>query len=139
MGAASCARVKKILEIPKGGSFREPIPGAVAVAWKPGGIEGVQTAWGLVDVPGAPYAIAVMVNYGPDDMDATVREISAITYRYFAQVARTSPHGTRVPLGVIKKDWARDSGLGARDSGLGGSGQVGGRSRWAATLSLFAS
>jgi beta-lactamase class A len=103
ISAASCARVKQILELPKGGPFREPIPGSVAVAWKPGGIEGVQTAWGLVNVPGAPYVIAVMVNYGPDDMDATVREISAIAYRYFAQVARTSPHGARVPLGYIKK------------------------------------
>jgi beta-lactamase class A len=103
MTAASCARVKKILEIPKSGSFREPIPGNVPVAWKPGGIEGVQTAWGLVDVPGAPYAIAIMVNYGPDDMNATLRDLSSIAYRYFTQIARSSPHGARVPLDYIKK------------------------------------
>lgn len=108
MTAASCARVKKILEIPKGGPFREPIPGSVPVAWKPGGIEGVQTAWGLVNVPGAPYAIAIMVNYGPDDMNATIREVSSIAYRYFTQIARSSPHGARVPLEYVKKPGSSD-------------------------------
>ena len=101
--AASCASIKSILEIPKSGAFREPIPASVRVAWKPGGIEGAQTAWGLVDVPGAPYAITIMINYGPDDLDAPMREISSAVFKYFAQVARTTPHGTRVPLEYIKK------------------------------------
>lgn len=101
--AASCGEVRKILEIPKGGAFREPVPSSVAVAWKPGGIEGVQTAWALVNVPGGPYAIAIMINYGPEDMDSTVRQISSLVYSYFAQVARTTPHGARVPLEHIGK------------------------------------
>ena len=101
--AASCASIKSILEIPKSGAFREPIPASVRVAWKPGGIEGAQTAWGLVDVPGAPYAITIMINYGPDDLDAPMREISSAVFKYFAQVARTTPYGTRVPLEYIKK------------------------------------
>ena len=103
LAAASCASIKSILEIPKSGAFREPIPVAVRVAWKPGGIEGAQTAWGLVDVPGAPYAITIMINYGPDDLDAPMREISSAVFKYFAQVARTTPYGTRVPLEYIKK------------------------------------
>jgi beta-lactamase class A len=103
MSPRSCAEVKRILEIPKTGAFREPIPAAVPVAWKPGGIEGVQTAWGLVGVPGAPYAIAIMVNYGPDDIGPTIRTISAMVYGYFGQVARSTPHGTRVPVEVMRK------------------------------------
>lgn len=103
VSAASCAEIKRILEIPKSGAFRSGIPAGVSVAWKPGSVEGVSTAWGLVNVPGAPYAIAVMVNYGPDDMEATLRDVSALSYRYFAQLARTTPHGTRVPLEVIRK------------------------------------
>jgi beta-lactamase class A len=103
MSAGHCAGVRKILEIPKAGPFRDAIPDAIPVAWKPGGIEGVQTAWGLVPVPGAPYAISVMVNYGPDDMNATIREISAVAYRYFSQIARTTPHGTRVPIEYLKE------------------------------------
>ena len=101
--AASCAEVKRILEIPKAGAFREAVPASVPVAWKPGGIEGVQTAWGLVGLPGAPYVLAVMVNYGPDTMDPTLREISAAVYRYFSQIARSTPHGARVPLGLVKQ------------------------------------
>jgi hypothetical protein len=103
MSASSCAEVSRILEIPKPGAFREPIPGSTPVAWKPGSLEGVQTAWGYVRVPGRPYAIAIMVNYGPDDLDATVRDISAVAYRYFTQIARTSDHGTRVPLEYLGK------------------------------------
>jgi hypothetical protein len=103
MSAEYCAAVRKILEIPKPGPFRDAIPDTIAVAWKPGGIEGVQTAWGLVPVPGAPYAISVMVNYGPDDMSATIREVSAAAYRYFSQIARTTPHGTRVPIEYLRK------------------------------------
>ena len=103
MSPRSCVEVKRILEIPKAGAFREPIPAAVPVAWKPGGIEGVQTAWALVGVPGASYAMAVMVNYGSDDIGPTLRTISAIVYVYFAQIARTTPHGTRVPIEFVKK------------------------------------
>jgi beta-lactamase class A len=103
MTSGSCAELKRILEIPKPGVFREPIPSSVPVAWKPGSIEGVQTAWGLVNLPGGPYAISIMVNYGPDDMSQTVREISSVVYRYFAQIARTTSHGTRVPLEYLKK------------------------------------
>ena len=103
VSAASCASVKSILEIPKPGAFRDAIPASVSVAWKPGGLEGAQTAWGLVDVTGAPYAIAIMINYGGDDMDGSIRAISSAAYKYFAQLARTTPYGTRVPLEYIKK------------------------------------
>ncbi|HEU5163616.1 MAG TPA: serine hydrolase [Thermoanaerobaculia bacterium] len=103
MSAASCAEVARILEIPKPGSFRGPIPGSIRAAWKPGGLEGVQTAWGLVRVPARPYAIAVMVNYGPADMDATIENVSAAAYRYFSQIARTTAYGTRVPLEYVTK------------------------------------
>jgi len=103
--AASCARIRAILEIPKSGAFRDAIPASVPVAWKPGGIEGAQTAWGLVNVPGGPYAIAIMINYGVDDadMERPIREISSAAYKYFTQIARATPYGTRVPLENIKK------------------------------------
>jgi len=105
VSAASCARIRAILEIPKSGAFRDAIPASVPVAWKPGGIEGAQTAWGLVNVPGGPYAIAIMINYGVDDadMERPIREISSAAYKYFTQIARTTPYGTRVPLENIKK------------------------------------
>ena len=105
VSAASCARIRAILEIPKSGAFRDAIPASVPVVWKPGGIEGAQTAWGLVNVPGGPYVIAIMINYGVDDadMERPIREISSAAYKYFTQIARTTPYGTRVPLENIKK------------------------------------
>ncbi len=103
LSAASCAEVTRVLEIPKSGAFRDAIPSSVPVAWKPGGLEGVQTAWGVVRVPGAPYAAAIMVNFGPDDIDPTVREISRAIYRYFAQIARSTEYGTRVSLEHLRK------------------------------------
>jgi beta-lactamase class A len=103
VSAGSCAAIRAILEIPKSGAFREAIPASLRVAWKPGGIEGAQTAWGLVDMPGAPYAIAIMINYGAGDLDRSMRELSSAACTYFTQIARTTPYGTRVPIGYIKK------------------------------------
>jgi len=45
---ASCAEVIRLLELPKDGAFRDPIPASVPVAWKPGSLDGVSTAWGIV-------------------------------------------------------------------------------------------
>jgi beta-lactamase class A len=94
--AASCAEVRRLLELPKGGPFRQPIPDGVAVAWKPGGLEGVSTAWGVVALPGAPYAVSVMVNYGTAAAGDTVRDVSAAVYQHFARLAGATPFGTRV-------------------------------------------
>lgn len=101
--AASCAEVRRLLELPKGGEFRQPIPAAVKVAWKPGGLEGVSTAWGVVDVPGAPYAIAVMVNYGNAQPGDVVRAVSAAVYQHFALLSGATPFGTRVDPALVKK------------------------------------
>lgn len=100
---ASCAEVTRLLELPKGGAFREPIPGSVRVAWKPGSLDGVSTAWGIVQVEGAPYAIAVMVTYGDATAADVVRQVSAATYAYFTQVAGATPLGARVPPALLKK------------------------------------
>ncbi|MGD9904383.1 MAG: serine hydrolase [Vicinamibacterales bacterium] len=105
--APSCAEVRRLLELPKGGEFRQPIPAAVRVAWKPGGLEGVSTAWGLVDLPGAPYAVAVMVNYGDARPGEVVGAVSAAVYRHFALVAGATAYGTRVDPALVKKPSGR--------------------------------
>lgn len=103
LSAASCAEVRRLLELPKGGEFRQPIPAAVRVAWKPGGLEGVSTAWGVVDLPGAPYAVAVMVNYGDARAGEVVRGVSATVYQHFALVAGATAYGTRVDPSLVRK------------------------------------
>jgi beta-lactamase class A len=103
LSAASCAEVRRLLELPKGGEFRQPIPPAVKVAWKPGGLVGVSTAWGLVALPGAPYAVSVMVNYGNAQPGEVVRGLSAAVYQHFALLAGATPFGTRVDPSLVKK------------------------------------
>ncbi len=101
--AASCAEVTRLLALPKSGAFREPIPGTVRVAWKPGSLDGVSTAWGLVAVDGAPYAIAVMVTYGDATAPDVVRQVSAAAYTHFTQIAGATSLGARVPPALVKK------------------------------------
>lgn len=95
MGEAGCARVREILEIFKGGPIRNPVPREVPIAFKPGGITGVSTVWGLVDVPDRPYVISVMSNYGGDG-GAVVEAVSAAAHDYFSRLSGITMHGTRV-------------------------------------------
>ncbi len=99
MSADACADLRSILEIPKAGSLPDPIPGNVAVAWKPGGITGVSVAWGVVDLPGRPYVLTAMVNYSEGGAAGNaIRQASEVTYDYFSRLAGATPYGTRVPL-----------------------------------------
>jgi len=101
MSKERCGALRRILELPKSGPFPASVPGSVRVAWKPGGVEGVETAWGLFALPGRPYVLAVMVNYG-DSPESTraLRESAQAAYEYFRRLARSSPYGVRVPLSV---------------------------------------
>lgn len=102
MSRPSCLRVQEILAIPKGGPTRTAVPSDVPVAFKPGGITGVATTWALVGLPGREYAYAVMTNYGGNG-DAVVEAVSRAAYGYFSRLAGVTPHGTRVPLDVLRR------------------------------------
>lgn len=102
VSAAACAEIRRTLEIPKEGPFPSAIPAGVRVAWKPGDLSGVATAWGLVALPGRPYAVAVMVNYGDDAAAAVaVRRVSAAAYAHFARLAGATPYGARVDPALL--------------------------------------
>jgi len=99
-----CAELRRLLEIPKGGPIEASVPEGVRVAWKPGDIEGVNTAWGLVDLPGRPYVVVGMVNYSDaSEGQQALRRIADAAYGYFHVLARSTPYGARVPLDVIPK------------------------------------
>ncbi|TVP43860.1 MAG: serine hydrolase [Gemmatimonadales bacterium] len=102
MTEASCVRVQEILGIPKDGAFVDPIPSDVPVAWKPGGITGVATAWGAVNLPDRPYVLVVMSSFGGDG-GALIREVSEAAWRYFSRLAGVTEYGTRVPLDVKRR------------------------------------
>ena len=102
MSEASCHRVREILEMYKEGPIRTPIPGSVPVAFKPGGITGVATVWGLVDVPDRPYVISVMSNYGGNG-GAVIEAASAAAYDYFSRLSGVTNYGTRIPLDIKRR------------------------------------
>ena len=97
MSPQSCERVRQILEIYKGGPIRNPVPRDVAIAFKPGGITGVSTVWGIIDVPDRPFVLAVMSNYGGNGGEV-IEKISSVTYDYFSRLSGITDFGTRVPL-----------------------------------------
>ena len=99
-----CGELRRLLEIPKGGPIEASVPEGVRVAWKPGEIEGVNTMWGLVDLPGRPYVVVGMVNYSDaDEAMRALRRIADAAYGYFHVLARSTPYGARVPLDVLPK------------------------------------
>ena len=99
MSKGSCARVREILEIYKGGPIRTPIPRAIPVAFKPGGITGVATVWALVGMPDRPYVLSVMSNYGGNG-GAVVEAVSDAAYQYFSRLSGVTDYGTRVLLEI---------------------------------------
>lgn len=102
MSESSCGRVREILELYKPSAIRTPVPDEIPIAFKPGGITGVSTVWGLVDVPDRPYVIVVMSNYGGDG-GAVVEEVSQLAYDYFSRLSGITGYGTRVPLEVKRQ------------------------------------
>jgi beta-lactamase class A len=96
-GLAS-ARAKdalKVAAIPKASEFRSPLPEDLVIADKPGELEGVRCVTAVVDLPGRPYAAAVMTTYLRRDKDgeAAIREVSAALYETFSRLARASEYG----------------------------------------------
>lgn len=102
MSREACARVREILEIPKGGPIRDPVPSSVPIAFKPGGITGVAAVWGLVDLPDRPYVLVVMSSYGGDGGDL-IRQVSEAAWNYFSRLSGVTEYGTRVPLDVKRR------------------------------------
>ncbi len=102
----SCARIRRILEIPKNDAVRRAVPSEVVVASKPGGIEGVAAIWAIVAVPDRPFVLAAMTNYGTAGEEAIFRA-ARVAYDYATRLARTTAHGARAPLGVIEAERKR--------------------------------
>lgn len=98
MSRVRCDELRRLLEIPKAGAFPASVPRTVRVAWKPGSVEGVETSWGLFDLPGNPYVVTAMVTYSDGAAaQQALRETAEAAYEYFRRVARASPFGVRVP------------------------------------------
>jgi beta-lactamase class A len=100
--AASCRELRAILEIPHAGPIQDAVPGGIVVGQKTGSIAGVAVNWGYVDLPGRPYVITAMGNYGDTPrINQAIREASAAVHEYFGFLAGATEYGTRVPLRLL--------------------------------------
>jgi beta-lactamase class A len=107
MSAVLCADLRSILELPK--SNPGNLPPGTRVAWKGGSIDGVRAGWGIVDLPGRPFAVGVMVNY--TDGAAAAGAIAAMvnaSHAHFSKLAGATPHGARVPPRYLTDPPSRD-------------------------------
>lgn len=70
------------------------IPSNVRIAFKPGGMGGVSTEWGLVYLAKKPYAVAIMENYKAGSASPDViANISRTLYEYFSRMAKATNYG----------------------------------------------
>jgi beta-lactamase class A len=99
----ACDQMLEILKYPKGGGIKRGLPSGVPIAFKGGGIAGVQTEWALVYAENRPFAVAVMRNYGVSgDKSDPLKEIGSLLYNYFWRIGNSTGHGTYVDPGLRK-------------------------------------
>ena len=101
-----CEAIREILTVrhPHPSPFQASAPTVVVVAEKNGWFTGVRTTWAFVDLPGRPFAVAVMGTYSESDiLLETARSIAAECFRYFGRLAGATGFGTRVPLEMIRR------------------------------------
>jgi beta-lactamase class A len=101
MSGRACGEMRRMLEIPKAGTVSDALPADVPVAWKPGTLDGVSTAWALVRLRGRPYVMGAMVAFSDARADDVVRSLVRLTHGYFARLASVTPYGVRVPESVL--------------------------------------
>lgn len=95
LGEKYTADFFRLLRTPKESDLPRWIPASVPVANKPGSLPGVRCDAGIVEVPGRPFAIAVMTAFLVQDADGgeAIARVAAIAYRYFARLGAASLHG----------------------------------------------
>ena len=96
LAPASAADLLAVATVPDSGSpFRRGLPEGVRAISRPGSLEGVRCEAAWVDVPGRPYAAAVMTAYvrREADAEAAITEISAAIFETFDRLARSSDLG----------------------------------------------
>jgi beta-lactamase class A len=81
------------------GAIRTAVPNRVVVYSKTGSLAGVRAETAIVDLPNAPFGLAVMTTYLKDDADGSraIGEIAAAAFSYFERIAASGKYGRRVP------------------------------------------
>jgi beta-lactamase class A len=99
LNPTSRAALLEILRKRKSTPLTRAIPPGVAVASKPGGLEGVRVDAGYVTVGGRPFIIVVMGAYLADETagDRTIEEMSRAAFHYFRRLAQGGAYGRLLP------------------------------------------
>ena len=106
LSPARATDILAVASVPDEGShFRRGLPAGVRAISKPGALEGVRCEAAWVDVPGRPYAAAIMTTYlrREADGEAAIAELSAAIYDTFDRLARSSEYGRIVSDRVTAK------------------------------------
>ncbi len=91
--------ILSVLTKGKGAGLLKSVAGpGVPVAFKPGGISGVATEWGIVYIEGFPYGAALMMSFASgDEADPALRKVAGILHDYYSRIARATRYGTYGP------------------------------------------
>lgn len=96
--AASREAILEILTKEKSSPLADGVPPGVAVASKPGDLDGVRVDAGVVYVPDRPYVLVVMTSWlrQEEDGERAITEVSRAAYEYFHRLAASSAYGRRL-------------------------------------------
>lgn len=99
LNPTSRAALLEILRKRKSTPLTRAVPPGVAVASKPGGLEGVRVDAGYVTVDGRPFIMVVMGAYLADETagDRAIEEMSRAAFHYFRRLAQGGAHGRLLP------------------------------------------
>ena len=86
---------KMLHEVP--GQIRDAVPPAVLVASKTGTLDAVRAEAAIVELPGRPFALAVMTTYLARDPDGerAIHDIAAAAFSYFDRLASSGAYGRK--------------------------------------------
>jgi len=81
------------------GAIRGAVPTRVVVYSKTGSLAGVRAETAIVDLPAAPFGLAVMTTYLKDDAAGSraIGDIAAAAFSYFERIAASGKYGRRQP------------------------------------------
>ncbi len=98
LSAAANARLLDLLRQDKDSPLRKAVPADIAVANKPGNVDGVWCDAGIVYLPDRPYILAVMTKYLPRDAvgEEFIVSAGALVHSWLARIAASNRYGRTV-------------------------------------------
>jgi beta-lactamase class A len=89
----------ELLKKPKESRLRNGLPSSIAVADKPGELDGVRVDAGIVFAKNRPYVFAMMMTFLKSEVEGerAMEELSRVAYDYFNRLGEGGSLGRRMP------------------------------------------